>query len=70
LFLGDGGFENKLEIEGKGRIVLALVDDIEDVVFVLEEMFNEKSRGNKGFSVENRSVHGGKGFGCEESCLA
>jgi hypothetical protein len=57
MFLGGGGFENELEVKGKGGVVLTLVDNVEDVVFILNEAFDEEGGGDEGFSVENRSVH-------------
>jgi hypothetical protein len=67
LFLGGGGFENELEVEGKGGVVLTMINEIEDVIFVLEEAFNEEGGGDEGFSVEDGSVHDEKRFGCEEA---
>jgi hypothetical protein len=50
-----------VEVERKGGVILTMVDDVEDVVFVLKESFNEESGGDKGFSVERGSVHDEKG---------
>jgi hypothetical protein len=41
---------------------LTLVDDIEDVIFVLEETFDEEGGSDERFSVENGSVHDEKGW--------
>jgi hypothetical protein len=57
LFLGSSGFENELEVEGKSGVVLAMVDEIEDVIFILEEAFDEEGGGDEGFGVEDGSVH-------------
>jgi hypothetical protein len=67
LFLGGGGFENELEVERKGGVVLTMIDEIEDVIFVLEEAFDEEGSGDERFSVENGGVHDEKKLSCEEA---
>jgi hypothetical protein len=67
LFFGGGGFENELEVEGKSGVVLTLVNDIEDMVFVLKETFNEEGGGDKRLSVEDGGVHGKKRVGLRRS---
>jgi hypothetical protein len=51
-----------MEVEGEGRIILAMVDEIEDVIFILETAFNKEGSGDEGFSVENGSVHDRRGL--------
>jgi hypothetical protein len=46
-----------VEIEGKGGVILTLIDNVEDVVFVLKKTFDEEGGGDKGLGVENGSVH-------------
>ena len=46
-----------MEVEGKGRVVLADVDEIKYIILMLNEAFNEEGGGKEGVSVEVASVH-------------
>ena len=46
-----------MEVEGKGRVVLADVDEIEHIILMLDKTFNEKGGGEEGVIVEVASVH-------------
>ena len=46
-----------MEVEGKGRVVLADVDEIEYIILMLNEAFNEDGGGEEGVGVEIASVH-------------
>jgi hypothetical protein len=51
LLLGGGGFKNKLEVEGKGGIILTMIDEIKDVVLILKKTFDKESSSDKRLSV-------------------
>jgi hypothetical protein len=57
VFLGSDSFEYELKVEREGGIILALVNNVENMIFVLNETFNEEGGSDKGFSVENGGVH-------------
>jgi hypothetical protein len=59
-----------MKVEGKGRVVLTLIDKIEDMVFILKKAFNKEGGGGEGFSIENRGVHVEKRKVSKKACLA
>jgi len=46
-----------VEVEGKGGIVVAEIDEVEDVVFLLEETFDECKGVSEGGGVEEGGRH-------------
>ena len=46
-----------MEVEGKSGVVLADIDEIEYVILMLNEVFNEEGGGEEGVVVEVASVH-------------
>ena len=46
-----------MEVEGKGRIVFTDVDEVEYIILMLNEAFNEKGGGEERVGVEVASVH-------------
>ena len=46
-----------MEVEGKGRVVLADIDEIEHIILMLNEAFDEKGGREEGVGVEVASVH-------------
>ena len=46
-----------MEVEGKGRVILADVDEVKDVILMLNEAFNKEGGGEEGVGVEVASVH-------------
>ena len=46
-----------MEVESKGGVILANVDEVEHVILMLDEAFNEKGGGEEGVVVEVASVH-------------
>jgi hypothetical protein len=56
-----------MKVEGKSGVVLTMIDEVEDVIFILEETFDEEGSSDERFGVEDGSVHDEKRFGCEEA---
>ena len=46
-----------MKVEGEGRVVLADIDEIEYIILMLNEAFNEEGSGEERVSVEVASVH-------------
>ena len=46
-----------MEVEGEGGVVLADVDEVEYIIFMLDKAFNEEGGGEEGVGVEVASVH-------------
>ena len=46
-----------MEVEGESGVVLADVDEIEHIIFMLNKTFNEEGGGEEGVGVEVASVH-------------
>ena len=46
-----------MEVEGKSGIILADVDEVEYVILMLNEAFDEEGGGEEGVGVEVASVH-------------
>ena len=46
-----------MEVEGESRIVLADIDEIEYVILMLNEAFDEEGGGEEGVGVKVASVH-------------
>ena len=46
-----------MEVKGKGRIVLANIDEVEYIILMLNEAFDEKGSGEERVGVEVASVH-------------
>ena len=46
-----------MEVEGKGGIVLADVDEVEHIILMLDEAFNEEGGGEERVGVKVASVH-------------
>ena len=56
-----------MKVEGKGRVILADVDEVEYIILMLNEAFNEEGGGEEGVGVEVASVHVYEEGGLQES---
>ena len=46
-----------MEVEGKGGVVFADIDEVEYIILMLNKAFNEEGGGEEGVRVEVASVH-------------
>ena len=46
-----------MEVEGKGGVVVAEIDEVEDIVFLLEKTFDEGEGVSEGGGVEEGGRH-------------
>jgi len=51
------GLQDDVEVEGKGGVVMTEIDEIEDIVFFLEKMFDEGEGVPEGGRVEEGGRH-------------
>ena len=56
------GFQDNVEVEGEGGVVMTEIDEVEDVVFLLEETFDESKGTLKGSRVEKGGRHCERGW--------
>ena len=59
-----------MKVESKGRVVFADVDEVEYVILMLNEAFDEEGGGEERVGVEIASVHVYEEGGLQESYLA
>jgi len=62
------GFQDDVKVEGEGGVIATEVDEVEDIVFFLEETFDESEGILEGGRVEKGGRHCKRGFGFKESC--
>ena len=46
-----------MEVEGKGRVLFANIDEVKDAILMLNEAFNEEGGSEERVGVEVASVH-------------
>ena len=51
-----------MKVEGEGGVIVAEVDEVEEIVFLLEETFNESEGILEGGRVEKGGRHGKRGL--------
>jgi len=56
------GLQDDMKVEGEGGVVVTEIDEVEDIVFLLEKMFNEGKGVLKGGGVEKRRRHCKRGW--------
>jgi len=59
-----------MEVEGKGGVIVAEIDEIEDIFFLLEETFNKGEGVSEGSGVEKGGRHCRRWLGFKESLWA
>jgi len=57
-----------VEVEGEGGVIVAKVDEVEDIVFLLEETFNESEGILEGGRVEEGGRHCKRGLVSKKAC--